>query len=111
MENETTIVSASAAEKPVRRTDSQILGETGCGKSTQLPNLLRRHALSLDHYGRAPKIAITQPRRLPAIALANRVGAEMGVAVGEEVGYTVRFEDMTSRSTGVRFLTEGVLMR
>ncbi|OCF58409.1 ATP-dependent RNA helicase prh1 [Kwoniella mangroviensis CBS 10435] len=90
-----------------------ILGETGCGKSTQLPQLLRSHPLSKSHYPtkRGPKIVITQPRRLPAIALANRVAAEMGCMVGEEVGYSVRFEEMVSRETGVRYCTEGVLMR
>jgi HrpA-like RNA helicase len=55
---------------------------------------------------------VTQPRRLPAIALATRVAAEMGSRVGDEVGYTVRFEDCSDLyQTGVRYLTEGVLMR
>lgn len=98
----------------------QIIGETGCGKSTQLPQLLRTHSISLDHFSddkhasrfaRGPSIAVTQPRRLPAIALANRVAAEMGTAVGKEVGYSVRFEDMCGDKTKVRYMTEGVLMR
>jgi ATP-dependent RNA helicase DHX33 len=89
-----------------------IIGETGCGKSTQLGQLLRRQASSLQHFGaRGPSVAITQPRRLPCISLATRVAAEMGVAVGAEVGYAVRFEDATSRDTRVKFMTEGVLMR
>ncbi|KAL1409736.1 Salivary acidic proline-rich phosphoprotein 1/2 [Vanrija albida] len=89
-----------------------IIGETGCGKSTQLGQLLRRHALALGHYGpRGPSVAITQPRRLPTISLATRVAAEMGVTLGGEVGYAVRFEDACSRDTRVRFMTEGVLMR
>ena len=100
---------------------SQILGETGCGKSTQLPQLLRTHSISLNHfapsdphgsrYARGPNIAITQPRRLPTIALANRVAAEMGCQLGGEVGFSVRFEEATGRGTRVRYMTEGVLMR
>ncbi|TYJ52858.1 hypothetical protein B9479_006538 [Cryptococcus floricola] len=87
-----------------------------CGKSTQLPQLLRSHPLSLSTYTRplknpGPSIAITQPRRLPAISLAARVAQEAGSVLGGEVGYSVRFEDVTSRETKVRYLTEGVLMR
>ncbi|OXM81762.1 ATP-dependent RNA helicase prh1 [Cryptococcus neoformans Bt63] len=95
-----------------------ILGETGCGKSTQLPQLLRTHPVSVNYFSpsssnrfRGPSIAITQPRRLPAIALATRVSQEMGCQIGGEVGYSVRFEDVTSRETRIRYLTEGVLMR
>ncbi|ORX41168.1 ATP-dependent RNA helicase prh1 [Kockovaella imperatae] len=98
-----------------------IIGETGCGKSTQLPQLLRSHAISRHYYSpdnldapaskRGPTIAITQPRRLPTISLATRVAEEMGVMLGGPVGYTVRFEDVSSHSTRVRYMTEGVLMR
>ncbi|EKD05105.1 ATP-dependent RNA helicase prh1 [Trichosporon asahii var. asahii CBS 8904] len=100
-----------------------VVGETGCGKSTQLGQLLRREPRALEYFNgkhkgkdgepsaRAPSIAITQPRRLPCISLATRVAAEMGVEVGKEVGYAVRFEDCSSFETKVRFLTEGVLMR
>jgi len=56
-------------------------------------------------------IAITQPRRLPCIALARRVAEEMGCECGDEVGYSVRFEEAMSVRTGVRYLTEGVMMR
>jgi HrpA-like RNA helicase len=56
-------------------------------------------------------IAITQPRRLPCIALARRVAEEMGCECGDEVGYSVRFEEAMSVKTGVRYLTEGVMMR
>lgn len=103
-------------------TSFQILGETGCGKSTQLPQLLRSHPLSLAHHSpndaiagprwqRGLSIAITQPRRLPAIALANRVAAEVGCALGGEVGYAVRFDEAVSRNTKIKYMTEGVLMR
>lgn len=113
LSHETTVVCAwvCGSDNTVLIPLLQIIGETGCGKSTQLPQLLRRHALSTDHFGRPPRIACTQPRRLPAIGLAQRVSAEMGTALGDEVGYTVRFEDATSHRTGIRYLTEGVLMR
>ncbi|OCF33609.1 ATP-dependent RNA helicase prh1 [Kwoniella heveanensis BCC8398] len=106
-------------EEIMKHDTTILLGETGCGKSTQLPQLLRTHTLSTSHYfnnhgknaAAGPSIAITQPRRLPAIALANRVAAEMGCPIGGEVGYSVRFEEMTSRDTKIRYCTEGVLMR
>ncbi|WVF68149.1 hypothetical protein IAT40_002912 [Kwoniella sp. CBS 6097] len=106
-------------EEIMKHDTTILLGETGCGKSTQLPQLLRTHDLSTSHYPNSqnrsaaagPSIAITQPRRLPAIALANRVAAEMGCPIGGEVGYSVRFEEMTSRETRIRYCTEGVLMR
>ncbi|WVQ95704.1 hypothetical protein IAU59_002803 [Kwoniella sp. CBS 9459] len=107
-------------EEIMKHDTTILLGETGCGKSTQLPQLLRTHSLSTSHYpnkhsgktaASGPSIAITQPRRLPAIALANRVAAEMGCPIGGEVGYSVRFEEMTSRDTKIRYCTEGVLMR
>ena len=96
--------------KAVREHDVLILsGETGSGKSTQVPQFL------LDQ-GVPGKIAVTQPRRVAAITLARRVAEEMGTPCGSsspasKVGYSVRFDESTSPSTLIKFLTEGMLLQ
>lgn len=95
----------------VRSNDVLILsGETGSGKSTQVPQFL------LDHGQISGKIAVTQPRRVAAITLARRVAEEMGTPCGSsspasKVGYSVRFDESTSPSTRIKFLTEGMLLQ
>lgn len=83
-----------------------VIGETGSGKTTQLPQYL--HGAGLTGGG---ILAVTQPRRVAAISVANRVAQEMGTGVGQEVGFTVRFEDMTSARTKIKYLTDGMLLR
>ena len=83
-----------------------IVGETGSGKTTQIPQYL--HEARLTKLG---AIACTQPRRVAAISIAQRVAKEMSVQLGEEVGYTVRFEDATSAKTRVKYMTDGILLR
>lgn len=91
----------------VRRKDNVIVvGETGSGKTTQIPQYL--HEARLTKLG---AIACTQPRRVAAISIAQRVAKEMSVQLGEEVGYTVRFEDVTSARTRVKYMTDGMLLR
>lgn len=83
-----------------------LIGETGSGKTTQIPQYLYESGI-----GRQGIIAITQPRRVAAISLAGRVAEEKRTQLGKLVGYTVRFEDITSSETKLRFMTDGMLLR
>ncbi|KAM4698937.1 ATP-dependent RNA helicase DHX33 [Discoglossus pictus] len=83
-----------------------IIGETGSGKTTQIPQYLYEASI-----GRQGAIAVTQPRRMAAISLATRVSEEKKTELGKLVGYTVRFEDVSSEETKVKFLTDGMLLR
>jgi pre-mRNA-splicing factor ATP-dependent RNA helicase DHX16 len=83
-----------------------IVGETGSGKTTQIPQYL--HEIGYSKYG---KIGVTQPRRVAAMSVASRVAHEMNIKVGNEVGYSIRFEDNTSDKTIIKYMTDGVLLR
>lgn len=84
-----------------------VVGQTGSGKTTQLPQYL--HQAGWTEEGKI--IACTQPRRVAATTVATRVAEEMGVRLGEEVGYSIRFEDMTSPRTRIKYMTDGMLLR
>ncbi|OVA18670.1 Helicase [Macleaya cordata] len=84
-----------------------IVGETGSGKTTQLPQFLFNGGFCRD--GRV--IGITQPRRVAAVTVAKRVAEECDVELGQKVGYSVRFDDMTSSSTRIKYMTDGLLLR
>ena len=83
-----------------------IISETGSGKTTQIPQFLVDYYLKDDDV-----VAVTQPRRVAAITVAQRVAAERRGRVGEECGYVVRFDDCTSSRTRIKYLTDGVLVR
>ena len=83
-----------------------IVGETGSGKTTQLTQYL--HEVGFTRFG---MIGCTQPRRVAAMSVAKRVAEEMGVDLGQEVGYGIRFEDETSENTLVKYMTDGILLR
>ncbi|OJD20646.1 hypothetical protein ACJ73_08021 [Blastomyces percursus] len=84
-----------------------VVGQTGSGKTTQLPQFLDQAGWCSD----GKIIAVTQPRRVAATTVASRVAEEMRCKVGEDVGYSIRFEDVTSSSTRIKFLTDGLLLR
>ncbi len=83
-----------------------LVGETGSGKTTQLGQYL--HEWGFTTYG---KIGCTQPRRVAAVSVAKRVSEEMDTKLGDKVGYAIRFEDCTSETTLIKYMTDGVLLR
>ncbi|CAN6452456.1 unnamed protein product [Victoria cruziana] len=83
-----------------------IVGETGSGKTTQIPQYLHEAG-----YTKKGKIGCTQPRRVAAMSVSARVSQEMGVKLGHEVGYSIRFEDCTSDRTILKYMTDGMLLR
>lgn len=100
------IVSAkSKIQKLVQQYQTVLLvGETGSGKTTQVPQYILE--LHPEHL-----IACTQPRRVAAISVSERVSEEMDVPLGDEVGYAIRFDDKSSHKTLLKYLTDGMLLR
>jgi len=91
-----------------------VIGETGSGKTTQLTQFLcdEGYGKNLDKDGKKLLVGCTQPRRVAAMSVAKRVSEEMGCRLGEEVGYSIRFEDKTNaKKTKIKYLTEGILLR
>lgn len=83
-----------------------VVGETGSGKTTQLTQYLAEAGFT-----NKGMIGCTQPRRVAAMSVAKRVAEEVGCQLGDEVGYTIRFEDCTSPSTKIKYMTDGMLER
>ena len=83
-----------------------VLGETGSGKTTQIPQYLYE-----DGYAFPKKVGCTQPRRVAATSVATRVAEEQGCLVGQKVGYSIRFDDCTSTATQIKYMTDGMLLR
>ncbi|KAL7808326.1 P-loop containing nucleoside triphosphate hydrolase protein [Trichoderma aethiopicum] len=84
-----------------------VIGQTGSGKSTQIPQFLEKAGWCSD----GKIIGVTQPRRVAATTVALRVADEVGCEIGKEVGYSIRFEDVTSSATKIKFLTDALLIR
>lgn len=83
-----------------------IEGETGCGKTTQIAQYLHEGGYTMHG-----KIACTQPWRVAAMSVATRVAKEMGVKLGHEVGFVVKYEDCTSNRTVIKYMTHGMLLQ
>ncbi|UJR30298.1 hypothetical protein I4U23_017835 [Adineta vaga] len=90
-----------------------LVGETGSGKTTQIPQWCVDFAVSLPAVKGQKRrgVACTQPRRVAAMSVAQRVANEMDVTLGEEVGYSIRFEDCSSQKTLLKYMTDGMLLR
>jgi ATP-dependent helicase HrpA len=82
-----------------------VAGETGSGKTTQIPKICLAMGRGLDAH-----IGCTQPRRIAATSVASRVASELSVELGREVGYKIRFSDRTSPGTYIKFMTDGILL-
>ena len=80
-----------------------VVGETGSGKTTQLTQYLAEAGFTNNGM-----IGCTQPRRVAAVSVAKRVSEEVGCQLGQEVGYTIRFEDVTSPATRIKYMTDGM---
>ncbi len=83
-----------------------VIGETGSGKTTQMTQYLAEMG-----YTKKGCVGCTQPRRVAATSVAKRVAEEFGCELGQEVGYSIRFEDKTSPATVIKYMTDGMLMR
>ncbi|RBP98568.1 ATP-dependent RNA helicase HrpA [Bifidobacterium aemilianum] len=102
-------VSASRQEIAQAVESSQVVivsGQTGSGKTTQIPKIL----LEMGRGTKGHQIVHTQPRRLAARTVAERIASEMDVSLGAEIGYQVRFDDRTSDQTRMRVVTDGILL-
>ena len=84
-----------------------VVGETGSGKTTQIPQYLYEAGLCDGN----KKVGCTQPRRVAAMSVAKRVADEIGCKLGNEVGYSIRFEDCTTERTVIKYMTDGMLLR
>eukprot|EP00466_Bigelowiella_natans_P001567 jgi/Bigna1/49652/estExt_Genewise1.C_530063 len=83
-----------------------VVGQTGSGKTTQMTQYMLE-----DGYGETGMIGCTQPRRVAAMSVAKRVSEEQSCELGDRVGYSIRFEDVTGPNTKIKYMTDGMLLR
>ena len=97
-----------------------ITGETGSGKTTQLPQYIIESLTLVDFFKndkvfqkskKSPRVVITQPRRVAAIQMAKRVCYEKNYKLGNEIGYTIRFGDNSCENTIIKYVTDGILVK
>lgn len=89
-----------------------LCGETGCGKTTQVPQFLLEAGYGCkDFPEKMGTIGVTQPRRVAAVSTAQRVAAELGTSLGQQVGYQVRYDKKVGGATAIKFMTDGILLR
>ena len=87
-----------------------VAGETGSGKTTQLPKICLELGRGLGSAGGGKLIGHTQPRRIAARSVAERIAEELGTELGDVVGYQVRFTDRTSKASRIKLMTDGILL-
>ncbi|KAI9799446.1 MAG: hypothetical protein M1825_004546 [Sarcosagium campestre] len=88
-----------------------IWGATGSGKTTQIPQFLFEAGYGSPNSPHPGMIGVTQPRRVAAVSMAKRVGDEMGPDLSQRVSYKIRFEGNVHKSTAIKFMTDGILLR